>query len=253
MPYCEATLMRFCDIKTLSLLPALGWSACLSVWPTMSQKAKMRIPNTIGDWVSNLKSRVRGRVYARSFHLWETAGYAWPVLILASVLATEALGQVSVVTAQYDNNRSAANLSETLLNTSNVNQNQFGRLFSRSLDGYLYAQPLYVLNVAIPGKGAHNIVYVATLHNTVAAYDADEPSQAAAFRQVNLGPTVPSCPPAFLPPAIALVGTPVLHPSTSTLYVVAATLENGSYFHRLHALDITSCQEKVEVRVTMQA
>ncbi len=213
----------------------------------------MRILNTIGDWVSSLKSRVRGRGYAQSFHLRETVGYKWPVLCVASLLATSALGQVSVLTAQYDNNRSAANLNETLLNTSNVNEAQFGRLFSRSLDGYLYAQPLYVPNVAIPGQGTHNIVYVATLHNTVAAFDADDPSQATPFWQVNLGPTVPCCPTAFLTPEIGIVSTPVVDPGTSTLYVVAATLENGSYFHRLHALDITSGQEKFGGPVTIQA
>jgi hypothetical protein len=151
----------------------------------------MRIPNTIGDWVSNLKSRVKGRGYAQSFHTRWITGYTWPVLFVAGLLATPALGQVSVLTAQYDNNRSAANLNETLLNTSNVNKNQFGRLFSRSLDGYLYAQPLYVPNVTILGNGTHNVIYVATLHNTVAAFDADDPSQAAPLWQVNLGPSCP--------------------------------------------------------------
>jgi hypothetical protein len=169
------------------------------------------------------------------------------------LLATPALGQVSVLTAQYDNARSAANLNETLLNTSNVNENQFGRLFSRSLDGYLYAQPLYVPNVAIPGKGTHNIAYVATLHNTVAAFDADDPSQAAPIWQVNLGPTRPCCPTGFLTPEMGILSTPVVDPGTSTLYVVAATLENGAYFHRLHALDITSGQEKFGGPVTIQA
>src|SRR5579863_7222988 len=85
------------------------------------------------------------------------------VLFIGSLLVTYALGQESVLTAQYDNSRSGANLNEIVLNTSNVNVSQFGRLFSRSLDGYLYAQPLYVPNVSIPGQGTHNIIYVATL------------------------------------------------------------------------------------------
>ncbi len=174
-------------------------------------------------------------------------------MFLGGLLITPALGQVSVLTAQNDNSRSGANLNETVLNTSNVNVNQFGRLYSRSLDGYLYAQPLYVANVAIPGKGTHNVVYVATLHNTVAAFDADDPSQAAPFWQVNLGPTRPCCPTGFLSPEFGIVSTPVIDPSTSTLYIVAATLENGSYFHRLHALDITTGQEKFGGPVVIQA
>jgi hypothetical protein len=204
-------------------------------------------------FTTNNKSRVRERGHAESLQLRRNVCYVCLVLFVGSLLVSPALGQVSVLTAQYDNARTTANLNETALNTSNVNVNQFGRLFSRSLDGYLYAQPIYVPNVAIPGNGTHNIVYVATLHNTVAAFDADYPSQAAPFWQVNLGPTVPCCPTAFLTPEIGIVGTPVVDPATSTLYVVAATLENGSYFHQLHALDITSGQEKFGGPVTIQA
>src|ERR1022692_2102265 len=95
------------------------------------------------------------------------------VLFLGAQLTGSALAQVSVLTAQYDTARTGANLNETILNTSNVNVSQFGLLFSRSVDGYMYAQPLYVPNVAIPGQGTHNVLYVATLHNTVWAFDAD--------------------------------------------------------------------------------
>src|ERR1051326_4097846 len=114
-------------------------------------------------------------------------------LFVGSLLVGHALGQVSVLTAQYDNSRTTANLNETTLNTSNVNVNEFGRIFSRSLDGNAYAQPLYMPNVAVPGKGTHNVIYVATMHNTVEAFDADDPSQATPFWQVNLGQTVPCC------------------------------------------------------------
>jgi hypothetical protein len=175
------------------------------------------------------------------------------LLVLLYVAWTGALAQTNVTTAQNDNARTTANLNETILNTSNVTVNQFGRLFSRSLDGSLYAQPLYVANVAIPGNGTHNVVYLATLHNTVVAFDADDPSQAASFWQVNLGPSRPCCSGSFITPEIGIVGTPVIDPASSTLYVVAATLENGSYFHRLHALDITSGQEKFGGPVTIQA
>src|SRR3979411_121481 len=122
--------------------------------------------NTIGNWAFCFKSWVRGRRYAQSLHLRGNAGYAC-LLFIGSLLISPALGQVSVLTGQNDNVRSGANLNETLLNTSNVNVNQFGGIFWRSVDGSLYAQPLYVPNVASAG-GTHNVVYVATLHNTVA-------------------------------------------------------------------------------------
>jgi hypothetical protein len=109
-----------------------------------------------------------------------------------------------------------------------------------------------VPNVTIPGNGTHNIVYVATLHNTVAAFDADDPSQAAPLWQVNLGPSWPCCPTKFLSPEMGIVGTPVIDPATSTLYVVAATYENGTDLHRLHALDITTGQEKFGGPVVIQ-
>ncbi len=65
---------------------------------------------------------------------------------------------LSVLTQHNDNGRTGQNLQEVLLNTTNVNQNQFGKLFTRQVDGHIYAQPLYVSNVTIPDKGTHNVV-----------------------------------------------------------------------------------------------
>ena len=183
-----------------------------------------------------------------------SAFYRCLIMFVGTLVAMPALGQVSVLTAQYDNSRSAANLNETVLNTSNVNVNQFGMLYTRSVDGLLYAQPLYVPNVAIPGLAVHNIVYVATLHNSVYAFDADNPSEAAPLWQVNLGASwSPCCVMNFLTPEMGIVSTPVIDPTTSTLYVVTAVVENGSDLHQLHALDITTGQEKFGGPVTIQA
>src|SRR5438270_9201941 len=78
-----------------------------------------------------------------------------------------------VATAQYDNARTGANLFETILTPQNVNANQFGRIASLRIDGDVYAQPLYVPHVEIPGKGTHNVVFIVTEYDTVFAFDAD--------------------------------------------------------------------------------
>jgi len=97
----------------------------------------------------------------------------------------------SVITQHNDHNRSGSNLNEALLNTSNVNQNQFGKLFTRLVDSQIYAQPLYLCNVNISNQGIHNVIYVATMHNTVYAFDADDPNATLPLWEVTLGPSIP--------------------------------------------------------------
>src|SRR6516164_112343 len=92
-------------------------------------------------------------------------------LLLSSVGV--AFCQVSVLTNRYDNLRSGLNAHETTLNTSNVNVSTFGKLWSYAVDGSIFAQPLYVPNVAIPGKGTHNVLYVCTMNDSLFAFDAD--------------------------------------------------------------------------------
>src|ERR1022692_1220237 len=77
-----------------------------------------------------------------------------------------------VTTSQYDNARTGANTHETVLTPKNVAKGQFGKLFALHVDGDVYAQPLYLPAVQIPGKGAHNLLFVATEHDGVYAFDA---------------------------------------------------------------------------------
>src|SRR5882762_135084 len=99
---------------------------------------------------------------------------------------------ISVLTQHNDNSRTGANLHEVLLTPSNVNRQQFGKLFEREVDGHIYAQPLYVSNVAIPDKGTHNVVYVATMHNSVYAFDADHPeARQPLWWRDQLKPSIP--------------------------------------------------------------
>jgi hypothetical protein len=175
---------------------------------------------------------------------------------LLSIIASSAAGQVSVTTEHNDISRTGQNASETFLTPSNVTSKYFGKLFTQSVDGLVVAQPLYMPGVAIPGAGTHNVVYVATQHDSVFAFDADNnqgsnasPLWTTSFINPNTAIATESstdqgCGPQTGYKEIGIMGTPVIDPATDTLYVVAKTNEGGSYVFRLHALDITTGEER---------
>ena len=164
-------------------------------------------------------------------------------------LSSLCLGRVAVTTHHNDTSRTGQNLSETILNTSNVSVNTFGKLFSRTVDGQIYAQPLYVPNLPVNGT-TRNVVYVATQNNSVYAFDADDPAASSPLWQVNFGTPVPStdvdptC--ADITPQIGITSTPVIDTSTSTIYVAAKTknTSNNSYHFSIHALGLLTGTEK---------
>ena len=180
------------------------------------------------------------------------------------LLPAFATSQPNMVTNRNDNGRTGLNPNETLLTPQNVNKNQFGKLFSRSVDGYIVGQPLYLPNLTIGGK-QHNVVFVATLHDSVYAFDANRNTgtDAAPLWQVNFtnpGAGITTATDAFLPcpgvhrfPESGIVSTPVIDPAAGTLYVVAKTNENGTVFHRLHALDVTTGAERPNSPVPINA
>ena len=155
-------------------------------------------------------------------------------------------------TGQYPN--------ETFLTPNNVNVTQFGKRVAYPIDGFVYAQPLFLPNVPIAGT-THNIVFVATQHDSVYAFDADQrhpnaPLWHTSFLDPAHGITTVlsgdiSC--NDIVPEVGITGTPVIDGSTGTLYVVAKTKERGQVVQRLHALDITTGKERPGSPVLVQA
>jgi hypothetical protein len=176
------------------------------------------------------------------------------ILLDLAVPMTTAVGQVT--TSQYDNMRTGATLNERTLTPQNVNAKQFGKLGAFKVDGAVYAQPLFVPAVEIPGKGKHDVLFVATEHDSVYAFDAygpnDSPLWHVNFLDRKRGvTTVPArdvqCP--FIAPEVGITSTPVIDMGTGTLFVLARTmidhtLSDNEYFQHLHALAITTGLEK---------
>jgi PQQ-like domain len=149
----------------------------------------------------------------------------------------------AVTTNRYDNARSGVNLQETTLTTANVNANQFGLLFSHTVDGQIYAQPLYVGGLTMADKKLHNVVYVATEHNTVYAFDADDATAAAPLWSLNVGPSGSnSCD--NLAPEVGITSTPVIDQAAGTIYFVSKGEEAGAWVQRIHAVNIITGAER---------
>src|SRR5258707_4151475 len=167
---------------------------------------------------------------------------------------------IDVTTYHYDNLRTGQNLNETTLTTANVNQSKFGKLGELMVDGKVDAQPLYLSNVSIAGVGTKNVLYVATEHGSVYAFDADTLSGTAGkpLWQIStqLSGEVPSddrgC--SQVTPEIGITSTPVIDRTRGAVYVVSVSKNaSGNYFHRIHALDLTSGRELLGGPTTITA
>jgi len=173
------------------------------------------------------------------------------------------LAQTSVITWHYENERTSANTSETVLTPSNVNSAGFGKLTTLPVDGFVVGHPLYLPSVNVLGQGVHNVVYVATMHDSVYAFDADSANTSPLWMTsiLTYSPAGATSVPATVKKdsgttgwaEVGIVSTPVIDPVTGTLYLVAETYENGNVIHRLHALDVTSGLEKFGGPTTIAA
>jgi hypothetical protein len=168
---------------------------------------------------------------------------------------------VSVLTQHNENTRSGWNANETVLTTSNVEPGHFGKVFALSVDDQIYAQPLVAGHLMMNG-GAHNVVFVATVSNTIYAFDGDD---GTLFWKKNFTP------PGARPPSnvdmtgacggeyhdfsgyIGIVGTPVIDSVTSTMYFVARSTSNGAFAQYLHAVNILTGSEVAGSPVPIRA
>jgi hypothetical protein len=175
------------------------------------------------------------------------------ILLIASMSIR---AQVNVTTWHNDLSRTGVNPQETILTTANVNTSDFGKLFAVPVDGQVYAQPLVLSGMSI-GGGTHNVVYIATEHDSVYAIDADS---GTLYAKVSLippgGTTVNSlsdlnC--GDLEPEVGITGTPVIDAATNTLYLVAKSKVNGSVVQHLHALSTVTLGENFGSPVQIQA
>jgi hypothetical protein len=163
------------------------------------------------------------------------------------------LHALSVTTWHYDNLRTGVNSEEPILNLSNVKSSTFGKLYTLPVDGAIVGGVLYLGNISLPGKGNHNVIYAATMHDSVYAFDADSNSgsDAAPLWKTTLLPPHATPMPIDLQKCQALtqwtevgvVSTPVIDPSRGILYVVAKSYEDGAPVFRLHALNVASGAE----------
>ncbi len=181
------------------------------------------------------------------------------------IVSGSAMAQVNVVTAHNDIARTGQNLNETILTPETVNSTQFGKLFSQPVSGAVFAQPLYVSQVAIPGKGTHNVIYVApasgdingteggSVGDYVYAFDADTNGGIAANPLWQVSLLTNTAPAGTYTVNYGVLGTPAIDLGTQTMYLVSSEFQGTAQIYRLHALDITTGAEKFGGPIQIQA
>jgi hypothetical protein len=182
-------------------------------------------------------------------------------LVVHALTALNLTAQLTVPMNRYDRFPTGANTQETTLNSRNVNASGFGKLYSYYVDGAVYAQPLYMPAVRIPGQGTHNVLYVATMNDKVYAFDADRsgpPLWIRDFTDELAGITpvpiidITNSNDLNIVGNVGIESTPVIDTSVGMIYLVVRTKENGKYVQRLHKLDIKDGKDET-APVTIEA
>jgi len=179
------------------------------------------------------------------------------LLLAAMCFFTTLLSATDVTTYHNDIYRTGMNNQETTLTTSNVNSSSFGKLMTMSVDGVIDAEPLYLANVSIPGQGTHNVIYAVTENDSVYAFDADTGTQLWHTSVLGSGESpsdTHNC--GQITPTIGITSTPVIERKTGpngTIFLAAMSTKSGTYFQRIHALDLTTGAEQKGSPVTVQA
>jgi hypothetical protein len=210
--------------------------------------------------MTGFEHKMDGRVRARK------RGGGKPTKLSLEQLEPRCMLSVNVTTWHNDLTRQGLNSNETTLTPANVNINTFGKLFSYSVTGQVYAEPLYTSNLAIPGNGTHNVVFVVTQNNDVYAFDANTYGAGGVggnpwLWHVNLG-LAAQTPNAYfgniggpmsygdIKPQVGITSTPVIDLATNTMYIDSFRDDgSGNYSHHIYALDITSGATKHTVTV----
>jgi hypothetical protein len=182
----------------------------------------------------------------------------WAGIFFLATYSSAAFAQTNILTYHNDNARTGQNLSEAILTPQNVNSSSFGKLFTVAMDGKVDAEPLYMSGVPVPGHGSHNVVFAATEHDSVYAFDAENGTVYWQVSLLNPGESPSddrSC--SQVTPEIGITATPVIDPTAGphgTIYLVAMSKDgSGNYYQRLHALDITTGAEEFGGPIAVQA
>jgi hypothetical protein len=179
------------------------------------------------------------------------------LLVRREPVADAASGFKGVLTWHNDNLRTGRNPNESKLTLANVNSTTFGKLFVINTDGVVDAEPLYARNLTVNG-GTHNVLFVASEHDTVYGFDAD--TGATLWQVTLLGQGEKTSDPrgcGQVKPEIGVTSTPVIDLTAGahgTIYLVAMSKDSGGNYHqRLHALDVTTGAEEFGGPVEIQA